>query len=151
MSTGQKVLVGVLVVIVALFVVSVATQGRADDDTGAADGGLVGLLSDGLGSSTAVVRAELSGSCLDNGEPLSFQGDCVLRVAPSGERLRQLELRNDGPPLRVTARIPQRDDTADKTIETGKSIAVAVDGDGAPVVLGCLPLATCTVTLTGAS
>lgn len=144
MSTGQKILIGVVVVIVALFAVSIVTQGGADAETDVPPrSGLVDLLTERLGASAAVAPAELSGSCRRTGEIIVVQGNCVIDVAQSDKSLRQLKLHNDGPRVRITARVPRRTDTAEKDIQPGAAISVAVDGAATPVGIVCTDLAPC--------
>jgi hypothetical protein len=132
----------VVVVIVALFAVSIVTQSGAGADAPPRSG-LVDLLTDRLGASAAVDPAELSGSCRRTGDNIIVQGSCVIDVAQSDKSLRQLKLHNDGPRVRITARVPRRTDTAEKDVQPGAAISVAVDGAATPVGIVCTDLAPC--------
>ena len=112
MSTGQTVLVGLLVVITVLFVGAVANQRRAD--TGGVDSGSSGpvaLLHRRVGDAAQVDRANASATCpISAAGAVTVPGQCVVRVAAHGSQIPQLRLRAQSP-VTVTAPVPRRDIT----------------------------------------
>ena len=150
MSTSQKVLLGVLVLITALFVVSVGTGSRAGQ--GSADsgkGGPVGLLHKLTGDAGQVPRKDVSpSSCaMTSGGVLTVKGSCVLHVAKSAGATRQLKLKAGNTPVTVTAPVPRQDYTADKQVDAGAEVDVAVDAKGADVSVACRGVQQCLVTV----
>jgi hypothetical protein len=150
MSTSQKVLLSVLVLITVLFVASVATGSRTGD--GGADSGKhgpVALLHKLTGDAGQVPRKDVSPSpCSMGGDGvLTVKGTCVLHVAKSAGATRQLKLKAGGSPLKVTAPVPKQDYSADKDVDAGAEVDVAVGADGADVTVACAGVQQCPVTV----
>jgi hypothetical protein len=138
-STSQKVLLGVLVLIVALFVTSTATGGRnGQGDARSGNGGLVGLLHHGVGGASTVPRKDVDapGCPPDTNGVLTVKGSCALHVGKASST-RQLKLRAGAVPLTVTAPVPRQDYTEDKDVDAGAEIDVAIDTKGADVTVAC--------------
>jgi hypothetical protein len=143
----QRILLGAIVVIVALFIVSAATSGRAGDggpDSGRS--GIVAWLGDLLGGSSTVDRKDLSADCLQPDGRLVINGSCVLRVARSDSDVRQVKLRARDA-LSVRAPAPRGDQVVTDDLDAGKDVAIAVNGDGADITLTCAGADTCVATL----
>jgi hypothetical protein len=138
-STSQKVLLAVLVLITALFVASVATGSRTGQGNGdSGKGGLVGLLHRATGDAGQVARKDVRApDCPpDANGVLRVQGSCVLHVGRSGAT-RQLKLKAGTVGVRVTAPVPRQDYNADKDVDPGAEVDVAVDAKGADVGVAC--------------
>jgi hypothetical protein len=139
MSTSQKVLLGVLVVIVALFVTSVATgsrTGQGDADSG--HSGPVSLLHRLTGGASTVPRKDVQapGCPLDANGVLTVTGSCALHVGKASST-RQLKLRVGAVPVTVTAPVPQQNYTKDQDVDPRAEIDVAIDKAGADVTVTC--------------
>jgi hypothetical protein len=137
----QRILLGVIVAIVALFIVAVGVgSGRGDGDP-SHPGGFVALLGKAFGQPPPVNPADLSGACVPaEGVPanktLAVSGKCVLRVAKGDADLRQLKVRAHGA-VTVEAPVPRGDDTATKKLADGEDLAITVKSDGADIMLTC--------------
>ena len=151
MTTGQKVLAGVVVLVVALFALTIGTQGNADagSDGTAPRSGFVDLLTERFASSATVPATELTGSCRLTGDSIVVQGSCVVDVAASGSGVRKLTMRNAGAPARITARVPLRSDTATTDVDPHAAVSVAVDGEGTSIRIACVGLSVCVLEVTG--
>src|SRR5215468_8319449 len=126
MSTSQKVLLGVLVLIVALFVTSTATGSRnGEGDAHSGNGGLVGLLHHVTGGASTVPRKDVKApDCPPEANGvLTVKGSCALHVGKASST-RQLKLRAGSVPITVTAPVPQQDYTDDKDVDAGAEIDV---------------------------
>jgi hypothetical protein len=149
MSTSQKILLGVLVLITALFVTSVATGSRTGQGgPNSGKGGLVGLLHGAFGDAGQVPRKDVSApDCPPNDKGvLLVKGACVLHVAKSGGATRQLKLKA-GAAVTVTAPIPGQDYSADKDVDAGAEVDVAVEAKGADVKVACRGVQQCAVSI----
>src|SRR5258706_4663868 len=129
MSTSQKVLLTVLVLITVLFVAFVAVGSRSGE--GGADSGKhgpVALLHKLTGDAGQVPRGDVSPSpCAMGGDGvLTVQATCVLHVAKSAGATRELKLKA-GTALRVTAPVPKQDYSADTDVEPGTEVDVSVE------------------------
>ncbi|MBB5872962.1 hypothetical protein F4553_006396 [Allocatelliglobosispora scoriae] len=145
LTRGQKILAAVAVVIIALFVTGVATQG--DDGEVTVDptqNGLVKMLGGWFGSPDQAELGELTAPCLTE-SVLAIEGSCVLTVKGSDKDLREVLLQPDQA-LQLHTRAPHDDAVLDKDVEAGKEIKVAVDGDGVDITLSC---EKCTVKVGG--
>ena len=149
MSTSQKILLSVLVLITALFVASVATGPRTGEgDSNSGRGGLVGLLHGAFGGAGQVPRKDVSApDCPPNANGvLIVKAACVLHVGRSGGGTRQLKLK-PGTAVTVTAPVPRQDYTADKDVDAGAEVDVAVEAKGADVKVTCRGAPQCAVTI----
>jgi hypothetical protein len=150
MSTSQKILLSVLVLITVLFVASVATgsrTGEGDRDSG--KGGLVGLLHKATGDSGRVPRGDVNApDCKLSATGVALvKTSCVLQVAKSGGATRQLKLKVGNVGVNVKAPVPRQDYDADKNVDPGGEIEVAIDAKGADVTVACRGAAQCPVTV----
>ncbi|MFC7483973.1 hypothetical protein ACFQX7_33555 [Luedemannella flava] len=91
----QRVLLGAVVVVVALFIASVSVGASQEPgDPASHPDGFVGWLGDLVGGPPAADRADLTGPCLvEDGTALQVDGSCVVTVAASDESLRRITLR----------------------------------------------------------
>lgn len=148
MSGRQKVLLGLLaVLLVALFVVAVGA-GRDDRGDPGARHGFVDRLGALGGQRSAVDPATVSADCADETGRLVFSGSCVVRVADPGG-LRTLVLRSAAgftvaAPAPGDADLTIRDEVEPAADGTGAVAKVAVD-QATEVGLGCPGLGGCTV------
>jgi hypothetical protein len=147
----QRILLGVVVLIVVLFIVTESIGvGRGDGDP-SQPGGLVTAMGQLFGKPPPVAPADLSGSCLPTGgipanKTLPVNGSCILRVAKSADDLRQLALQAKGG-VTIQAPVPRGDDTATKQLADGDKLNVSVNGDGADITLTCVGKDPCAVVL----
>lgn len=136
LTRGQKILAAVAVLIVALFVTGVATQGDDGEITvDPQDNALVRTLGDWFGDPDPVDPADLAAPCL-TGDTLTIEAVCVLTVAPADADLRELALRPDGA-LRLHTRAPHDDTDLDRDVAAAEQIDVAVDDQGVDITLSC--------------
>jgi hypothetical protein len=144
-GTGPKIVIGVAVVLVALFVLSVLNpSGDGEGDPGTDQGGLAGLLKDTLADQTAVDPRDLSSQCRKPDGRLEVKGSCVLLVAPADQKIRTLRYTTSRD-ISVTAPPPDQEPvTAD--IDAGKIVNLAVGPRGAKIELDCGALNTCVLT-----
>ena len=150
MTTSQKVLLSVLVLITVLFVASVATGSRTGQGGAGSGGhGPVALLHKLTGDAGQVPRKDVDApDCPPNANGvLTVKSTCVLRVAKSAGATRQLKLKAGGSPVRVTAPVPKQDYTAGKEVDPGAEVDVAVEAKGADVAVTCLGVQQCLVTV----
>jgi hypothetical protein len=149
MTTGQKVMAGLLVLITGLFVAAVAGQDRSKPGgASAARTGAVALLHRWIGDPPRVRLAEIAApDCPPGpGGVLTVRAHCVLRVAAGRAGTRRLTLRAQQP-LTVTAPVPQRG-PAQTHLDAGTEATVAVERGGADVTVDC-DTGTCAATLVG--
>lgn len=148
LSRLQRVLLGAVVVVVALFIASVSAGATQDPgDPAAHPDGIVGWLGDLVGGPPAVDRADLTGPCLvDDGKALQVDGSCVLTVAAGDESLRRITLRATDP-VTVVAPVPRQDTTASSDLGAGDELAVDIDADGGDLTITCPSGGTCAVGL----
>lgn len=138
MSTSQKVVVAVLALVVALFVVAVVVQpgsgegNAAQASTGDGPGGFLKNLGGDLGT---VRRDELAAACLE-GDILTFQGSCDLRVAPSEDPMRMLRLLPSRG-IEIESRVPTKDFTVEGDAKPNEEVTIAVDERGGAIELTC--------------
>ena len=149
MSTGQKVLCGVLVLVIAGFAAAVglgARQGDGNADSGRT--GLVRLLNDLIGGGAQVAAGDVEApDCPpDAAGVLTVPGRCVLRVAAGKPETRRLTMRAQNP-LTVTAPVARQDYAADTRLAAGDEATVAVESGGAEITVACAAATTCAVTL----
>lgn len=143
MSTGQKVAIGVLVLLTLCFVVAVILPGRITG-TGRPDDDQLAPFRALLQNPAAVEPGDLSATCLLQGDRLIFTGDCTLTVDPSDAPLRLLRLRPDKE-IEIEAPAPQTDDfTIEAELEPKQEIQIAIDNSGAKIELDC-DAGNCTV------
>ena len=145
MTRSQKILLGVGVLIVVLFVLSVANgsrSGTGDADSGRS--GFVAWLGKLAGSPPTVDRADVTADCLQPGDRLEVKDSCTVKVA-AGKGTRSLKL-HAVDAVSVTAPEPNDDSTAEHDAAAGEDISVTVDEGGADVVLRW---GTCVLTLGG--
>ena len=149
MSTRQKVLlIGLLVLVVALFVVAV---GGRSPGTGNAGGhhGFVSWLGGLGGSRSTVDPATVTGDCVQPDHTAVLTVACVLHVADPGA-LKNLVLRSSTA-FQVTAPAPGKADyTASSRIDPDQQgvaeTKVAVD-KAADVAVACVGTPTCVLTI----
>ncbi len=143
MSTGQKVALAVLVLLVLGFVVAVVLPGRLGAGTGSAaeSARLAGEMAT---APVAVDRSELTADCFQ-GDQLVFVDGCTLTVGPSTQSMRILRLRPDRQ-VDLEAPAPRLDDfTIEAELEPGQEIPIAVDERGAEIALDCEAVGNCIV------
>jgi hypothetical protein len=145
----QRILLGVVVLVVVLFIVTVASGGSERKADPAQPPGFVTWLGDLFGEPGAVEAADLSADCLPpEGLPpdgrLAIDGSCVLRVAARDADLRRLTLKAEGA-VTVQAPVPRGEDTATKELASDDQVDVSVDSDGAEITLTCFGAASCAV------
>lgn len=150
MDNRQKVVIGVLVAVVLLFVVAVVVQTQSDEgDAGAVSSDREGLLQSIGGDPAAVRLDELSGDCVRPNGTLIVQGSCDLEVAASDQRMRLVRLRTLQA-ISISAPAPEEADfDIEDDLEPGKEVEIAVDRDGAEIELNCGFGNTCTLTVLG--
>jgi len=145
-SNSQKALIAVVVVVIVLFVLAIANQQRSGEGIASEQpSGLVGAVGRLVGDPAAVDRAELSSACLQPDGRLVFRGSCTLRVAPSNDRLRTVRLRPRAS-ITVSTTVPEDDIEVERDVDANAEVTIAVDRDGAAIVLNCRA-ATCPVEL----
>ena len=137
MTRNQKLLGGLVALVVVLFVLSLTNGGGNDGgNPGAKPGGLEGLLGDWFGDAAAADEADLSGDCLRPGGRLELDGTCVLRVAPSDQDMRVVKLHTEQP-VTVSAPSVRGDTTVTADLAAGEDASVSVGPDGADITLTC--------------
>lgn len=146
MNTRQKVLLGlVAVVVVALFVVAVAGRHPGDGNPGGHNG-FVDWLGRLGGKQAGIPATDVSATCPREDRTVTVTGTCTLHVVDP-KSLKLLVLRSSAP-FRVSAPAPGKADytaTDTATVKDGVAeLKVAVDKE-TDVVVAC----TCTVTLGG--
>lgn len=145
MTRSQKILLGVGVLIVVLFVLSVANGSRSGTgDAGSGRSGFVAWLGKLAGPPATVDRTDVTADCLQPGDRLEVKDSCTVTVA-AGDGTRSLKLHAENA-VTVTAPVPNDDSTADHEAKAGEDVSVTVDADGADVVLRC---GSCVLTLEG--
>jgi hypothetical protein len=145
----QKLLVGAVFLVIALLYggALAAGAGSGQPDTGV-DGhsGFIGWLGGDAGQPASAARSDLRADCLA-GQTLTVKGTCVLVVAGSEQRLRQVHLHAEDA-VTVTARAPQQDTLVSDNAKPGDDVAVTVDGKGGDIALDCDdPSGVCVLTL----
>lgn len=143
-------LVALLCLVVGLFVVAVATEGRTGQgDARSGSSGPVRWLRGWTGAATGVSRADLAApDCVpDPAGRLRVAARCVVTVAARGHVTRQLRLRADQP-MTVTAPVSGQDYSAKSHLAAGADATIAVDPAGGRVTLEC-DAETCAATLLG--
>ena len=149
MSTKQKVVLGLcLVLVIALFVIAVG-GGSSGQGNAKKHNGLVSWLA-GLGGGTSSVSPDLvTGDCVRPDHTVVLTTTCVLRVADPGS-LKLLVLRA-ATPFHVVAPAPGK---ADYTAESDVTVddqgvaetKVAVD-KASDVTVSCVGAQSCTLTI----
>jgi hypothetical protein len=143
----QRILLGVVVLIVVAFALAAGSSGRegegSPDD---AHHGVVGWLGGLFDGSTLVSRSALSGPCLPTSGPLEVDGSCTVHVAAGSGDVRKLKLR-PRTPIVVRAPIPGQDRTGEQHVAANTEVDVAVNADATDVVLRCDGDSTCVVDL----
>lgn len=143
MSTGQKVAVAGLVLLVLGFIVAVVLPGRLGAGTGSAEES-ARLAGEVAAAPAAVERSELTADCFQ-GDQLVFVDGCTLTVAPSTQSMRILRLRPDRP-IELAAPAPRLDDfTIEAELDPNQEIPIAVDERGAEIELDCEAAGNCVV------
>jgi hypothetical protein len=150
MTRSQKVLLGVLILVTALFAVAVGTSGRAG--TGDADSGrtgLVALLDKWMPGGTDVARSDFSApDCPpDATGRLTVKPRCVLTVAGHDGGTRRLKIKPQQP-LTITAPVSGRTDTAKNHLDAGAEATIVLDKTGGTITLDCDD-SPCTAVLSG--
>lgn len=143
MTRGQKILAAAIVLIIALYVTGVATQGGSGGDADPRENKLVTMLGGWFGEPDDVDQADLSARCLAE-RTLTIEGNCVLRVRESGEDLRNVVL-TAVDPVRLTTRAPHDDSVLDDDVDAGEQVKVAVDDRGGDISISCAGGKTCVV------
>ncbi|GAA1832182.1 hypothetical protein GCM10009682_58340 [Luedemannella flava] len=144
----QRVLLGAVVVVVALFIASVSVGASQEPgDPASHPDGFVGWLGDLVGGPPAADRADRTGPCLvEDGTALQVDGSCVVTVAASDESLRRITLRAKDA-VTVVAPVPRGDSTATSDLAAGDELAVDIDADGGDITITCPSGGTCAVGL----
>jgi hypothetical protein len=136
MTRNQKLLAGLVALVVVLFVVALGTSSDGEGDPNARPGGLVGLLGNWFGDAASADAADLSGDCLRPGGRLEVDGSCVLTVAPSDEDVRVVKLHAESA-TEVSAPSVRGDTTVTTDLDAGEDASVTVGPDGADITLTC--------------
>jgi hypothetical protein len=135
LTRGQKILLAVAVLIVALYVTGVATPQGSGSGVDPTQNGLVKMLGGWFGGPGEVHAGELSAPCLADGR-LSIKDSCVLAVAASDKDLREVVLTSDRP-AKLSTRAPNDDTVLEQELTAGEEVRVAVDSAGAEITLTC--------------
>jgi hypothetical protein len=144
-STRQSLIVlGCLgVVVIALFVLSVAYPSRGTREGSGFSAGDRETWRSRLVPADPVARGQLSGCATAPGE-LTIATGCALKVAAAGARSRKLSIRAiDAVEVRRVTDADGRRMTMRARLEPGKSTQVFVGKDGETIGLRCLSGATC--------
>ena len=146
-----KAAVVLLVVLVALFVATLALGASQEQGSPTDKNALVDRLGEIAGDPSAVPREDVDAGCIDDDDPnlLSFPGGalaggCVVVVSSDDElKLLRLEALN---PIRVRAPAPDGDVEVEDEVAAGTEVRVAVGEGVTEIDLTCLA-AQCQVRL----
>jgi hypothetical protein len=137
MTHRQKIVVGAVLVVLALLYSAAAASAHGSGQGSASQkpGGIVGWLGHIVGKPPAAPRSDESAPCL-SGQTLSVQGSCMLTVAKSSTRTRQVKLHaNDA--VTVTSRAPNGSQAITATVKAGADVTVTVDASGSDIEISC--------------
>jgi hypothetical protein len=143
--TQPRIVIGVLVLLAALFVLATTHRAGGGGDL-SHPGGFVGWLGHRFGGTPDADRADLSATCLQEDKLTVKDGTCTLTVAKSGAGQRNVRLRSDSD-VALQAPAPGQDTLVRSDVDAGATVSVAVSGDGADIDVICAGHRTCTLTL----